>query len=61
MHTLNCEAIAHKLQPTRCANTPPARFKVGKFSDALMAEAKQKDWTDISMKIDWKCIFAFEP
>jgi hypothetical protein len=34
--------------------------KVGTFSDALMAEAKQKGWTVISMKDDWKHIFAFE-
>jgi len=33
---------------------------IGTFSDALMAEAKQKKWTVISMKNDWKQIFAFE-
>jgi len=26
----------------------------------LMAEAKEKNWTVISMKDDWKQIFAFE-
>ena len=34
--------------------------KVGAFSDALMAEAKDHDWIVISMKKDWKRIFAFE-
>jgi len=30
------------------------------LSDALMAEAKEKDWTVVSIKDDWKTIFAFE-
>ena len=30
------------------------------FSDSLMAEANQSGWTVISMKDDWKTIFAFE-
>jgi phosphoglycolate phosphatase-like HAD superfamily hydrolase len=34
--------------------------KIGTFSDALMTEAKSKQWTVISMKNDWKRIFAFE-
>jgi phosphoglycolate phosphatase-like HAD superfamily hydrolase len=34
--------------------------KVGTFSQALFDEAKQRDWTVISMKNDWKRIFAFE-
>ena len=34
--------------------------KVGTFSDALMAEAKKNGWVVISMKNDWKRIFAFE-
>jgi hypothetical protein len=34
--------------------------KVGTFSDALMAEAKKQSWVVISMKNDWKRIFAFE-
>jgi hypothetical protein len=34
--------------------------KVGTFSQALMDEAKQRGWTVISMKGDWKRIFAFE-
>jgi hypothetical protein len=37
-----------------------ADSKVGTFSDALMAETKEKGWTVISMKNDWKTIFAFE-
>ncbi len=32
---------------------------VGTFSDALMAEAKKRNWTVISMKNDWKRIFPF--
>jgi phosphoglycolate phosphatase-like HAD superfamily hydrolase len=31
--------------------------KVGTFSDALMAEAKERGWVIISMKDDWKVIF----
>ena len=37
-----------------------AESPIGTFSDALMAEAKQKNWAVISMKKDWKKIFAFE-
>jgi len=37
-----------------------AKSKVGTFSDPLMAEAKKNGWTVISMKNDWKQIFAFE-
>jgi len=37
-----------------------AESKIGTFSDALMAEAKKDGWTVISMKNDWKQIFAFE-
>jgi phosphoserine phosphatase len=35
--------------------------KVGKFTQALYDEAQQQDWTVISMKRDWRRIFAFEP
>jgi phosphoglycolate phosphatase-like HAD superfamily hydrolase len=35
--------------------------KVGTFPQELYDEAKQKGWTVISMKNDWKRIFAFEP
>ena len=34
--------------------------KVGAFSQALYDEAKKQGWTVISMKNDWKRIFAFE-
>lgn len=34
--------------------------KVGTFPQALHDEAKKKGWTVISMKNDWKRIFAFE-
>ena len=37
-----------------------AESHIGTFSDALMAEAKERKWTVISMKDDWKKIFAFE-
>lgn len=37
-----------------------AESKIGTFSDALMSEAKEKGWTVVSMKSDWKKIFAFE-
>ncbi|HEX3857443.1 MAG TPA: HAD family hydrolase [Verrucomicrobiae bacterium] len=34
-----------------------AKSHIGTFSDALMAEAKDKNWNVISMKDDWKQIF----
>jgi hypothetical protein len=34
--------------------------KIGTFSDALMAEAQKRGWVVISMKNDWKRIFAWE-
>jgi len=34
--------------------------KVGTFSQALMDEAKKNGWVVISMKYDWRRIFAFE-
>ena len=34
--------------------------KVGRFSQALYNEAKKKGWPIISMKKDWKRIFAFD-
>ncbi len=36
-----------------------AKSHIGKFSAALMAEAREKNWTVISMKYDWRQIFAF--
>ncbi len=41
------------------ANSLPAT-KVGAFTQALYDEAKQQGWTVVSMKNDWKRIFAFE-
>jgi len=38
---------------------PDTRF--GTLSTSLMDEAKKKGWVVISMKDDWKRIFAFEP
>jgi hypothetical protein len=35
--------------------------KFGTFSQSLMDEANKKGWVVISMKDDWKRIFAFEP
>ncbi|WP_085930232.1 HAD family hydrolase [Desulfomonile tiedjei] len=35
--------------------------KVGTFTQALYDEAKKNGWTVISMKNDWKRLFAFEP
>jgi len=37
-----------------------ADSKIGTFSDALMAEANKRGWVVISMKSDWKRIFAWE-
>jgi phosphoserine phosphatase len=37
-----------------------AESRIGTFSDELMAEAKKNGWPVISMKDDWKTIFAFE-
>jgi hypothetical protein len=34
--------------------------KVGAFTQELYDEAKSKGWTVISMKNDWKRVFAFE-
>ena len=34
--------------------------KVGTFTQALYDEAKQRGWTVISMKNDWKQVFAFQ-
>ena len=34
--------------------------KVGTFSQAMYDMAKKQDWAIISMKNDWKRIFAFE-
>jgi len=36
------------------------KSSVGTFSDALMVQSKKSGWNVISMKSDWKKIFAFE-
>ncbi|HEV3435808.1 MAG TPA: HAD family hydrolase [Gemmata sp.] len=36
------------------------KSKIGTFSDELMAEAKKRNWTVISMLNDWKRVFSFE-
>ena len=37
-----------------------AQSKIGTFSDALLALAKQHGWSVVSMKSDWRRIFPFE-
>jgi phosphoglycolate phosphatase-like HAD superfamily hydrolase len=37
-----------------------AKSPIGTFSDSLMAEANKNGWTVISMRDDWKHVFAFE-
>ena len=37
-----------------------AESKLNTFSDSLMAEAQKSGWFVISMKDDWKTVFAFE-
>ena len=37
-----------------------AKSHIGTFSDSLMEEANKSGWNVISMKNDWKRIFAFE-
>jgi hypothetical protein len=37
------------------------KSKIGTFCESLMADAKKQGWVVISMKNDWKRIFAFEP
>lgn len=37
-----------------------AKTPFGTFSDSLMAEARARGWTVISMKDDWKRVFPFE-
>ena len=49
---------------TRTANTPTdpqaADTKVGTFTARAHGEAKKDGWIVISMKDDWKRIFAFD-
>lgn len=44
--------------PVMAADNPPPEAD---GAQALYDEAKQQGWTIISMKNDWKRIFAFEP
>ena len=37
-----------------------ADTKVGTFSQTLMGEAEANGWPVVSMKADWKRVFAFE-
>ncbi len=39
----------------------PPDTKVGAYTQDLYDEAKEDGWVVISMKKDWKRIFAFEP
>src|SRR5262249_35598863 len=52
-------------EPPRRPQRVPAQglpdTKVGAFTPALYDEAKRNGWTVISMKNDWRRIFAFEP
>jgi haloacid dehalogenase-like hydrolase len=52
--------LVHHDDATREYAYGPAS-KVGTFPDALMAQAKKQGWVVISMKNDWKRIFAFDP
>jgi hypothetical protein len=52
------DVIHHDDDKREYAYGPKSR--VGTFSDALMVETKKRHWNVISMKNDWKRIFAFE-
>ena len=56
--------LVHHDDPVREYAYGPAgglpETKIGTFSEALMAEAKSRNWTVISMKNDWKRIFPFD-
>jgi hypothetical protein len=58
---LQCKCLLLTQSGHNCAYGPaqglPAS-KVGTFTQALYDEAKKKSWTVISMKNDWKRIFA---
>jgi len=53
------EMLVHHDDATREYAYGP-ESKIGTFSDALMAEANKRGWVVISMKNDWKHIFAWE-
>jgi hypothetical protein len=52
-------------EPPTSAFTPEGRSECrsshsGTFDQSLIDKAKAKDWAVVSMKNDWKRIFAFE-
>jgi len=54
--------VLHDDAVRECAYGPAQGLpnsKVGTFTPALYEEAKKNDWSAISMKNDWKRIFAF--
>jgi phosphoglycolate phosphatase-like HAD superfamily hydrolase len=51
--------LVHHDDPIREYEYGP-NSKVGTFSDALAAEAKERGWMVVSMKNDWKRVFSFE-
>ena len=64
VYCLERVAAVVKAKPA-LAHIGPARglpdTKVGTFTQALYDEAQKDGWIVISMKSDWKRIFAFEP
>jgi len=54
----SCTTMRNANTPTVPSGLPDT--KVGAFTQALYNEAKKDGWTVISMKDDWKKIFAFE-
>ena len=55
--------VLHHDANRECAYGPAQGLpdtKVGTFTQALYDEAKKDGWVVISMKNDWKHIFAFE-
>ena len=51
--------LVHHDDPTREFAYGP-KSKVGTFSDELSAKAKKQSWIVISVKNDWKRVFAFD-
>ena len=52
--------VLHDDAEREYAYGPANGTKVGTFSQSLMDEAKQRGWTVISMKNDWKRIFPWD-
>ena len=57
MHWLHDDA-AREFAYGPAAGLPDS--KIGTFTQALKDDAKKNGWTVISMKNDWRHIFAFE-